>query len=191
MVQFGDIGPYHTANQDVDTATTANILAMLSDPQQKGQLQLELAVTVHVGEPFVNATYRLEGDGPLALDYYEVIHMLQVSIWSNYHPNVNAVARQLSAGDPTTMQLLVNYALSCTQPGLQYFAVQLESSLSEPIAAFKAARLVNPQKVAEMMPTATDVDILQSFPLVMDLMLGHLKGELPDYVVLPSKMAAE
>ena len=89
MVQFGDIGPYHTANQDVDTATTANILAMLSDPQQKGQLQLELAVTVHVGQPFVKATYHLEGDGPLALNCYEVIHMLQASICSNHHPNVD------------------------------------------------------------------------------------------------------
>ena len=82
------------------------------------------------------------------------------------------------------MQQLVNYALSCTRPGLQYFAAQLESSLSGSLTAtFKAVRIANPQKVAEMMPTAIHVDILHSFPFVTDLMLGHIKGKLPDYVV--------
>ena len=31
-------------------------------------LQLEMAATVHWGEPFVKASYYLEGDGALAVD---------------------------------------------------------------------------------------------------------------------------
>ena len=34
---------------------------------------MELAVTVDAGKPFVQATYVLEGDGPLALQCYEVL----------------------------------------------------------------------------------------------------------------------
>ena len=66
------------------------------------------------------------------------------------HPNVDVVARQLSAGDPNAMQQLVSYALNYTHPGIQYVTAQLDSSLSVPLAAFKAARLV-------MIPTTTDI----------------------------------
>jgi hypothetical protein len=31
------------------------------------ELMVEFAVTVDAGEPFVKATYKLEGDGPLAI----------------------------------------------------------------------------------------------------------------------------
>ena len=52
-------------------------------------------------------------------------------------------------------------------------------SLREPLAAFKAARLLNPHKVAEMLPTASDVDDLASFPFVTSAVLSNLKAELP------------
>lgn len=83
------------------------------------------------------------------------------------------------------------FAMSCTQPGLQYFTTQLSGSLSGPLEAFKAARLVNLQKVAEMMPTATDVNVLSSFPYVTDTMLDHLKSELPAYVARVANIGPE
>ena len=55
--------------------------------------------------------------------------------------------------------------LSCIQPGLQYFTTQVRNSMRLPLVAFKAARLLNPQKVAEMLPSASDVDDLSSFSL--------------------------
>ncbi len=108
--------------------------------------------------------------------------MLQASISNNHHPNVNAVAQQLSAGNSIVMRQLVQYARNCIQPGLQYFTTQLGSSLKVPLAAFKAARLLSPQKVAEMLPTASDVDQLSSFPFVTSMMISNLKAELPSYV---------
>lgn len=145
-------------------------------------MQLELAATIDAGEPFVKATYRLEGDGPLALECFEVITMLQASINNQHYPNVNAVARQLSAGNSVVMTQLVQYAQSCIQPGLQYFTTQLGSSLKVPLAAFKAARLLNPHKVIEMLPTASDVDQLSAFPFLTSMVLSNLKAELPTYV---------
>ena len=146
MVKFGEIEPYLTlaSEQDVGTATTAKMLAVLSVPQNKGLLQLELAATIDIGEPFVKATYCLEGDGPLALECYEVISMLQASISNNHHPNVDAIANQLSGDNANARQQLVNYALSCTQPGIEYFTKQLSASLCGPLKAFKSARLVDP-----------------------------------------------
>ena len=78
------------------------------------------------------------------------------------------------------MSQLVQYAISCIQPDLQYFTTQLGSSLKVSLAAFKAERLLNPQKVAEMLPTASNVDELSYFPL--STMLSNLKAELPSYV---------
>ena len=53
----------------------------------------------------------------------------------------------------------------------------------EPLAAFTTARLLNPQKVAEMLAIASDVDDLASFPFVTSTVLSNLKIELPSYVV--------
>ena len=59
MLKFGDIEPYLTSNPDVGPATSAKMLAIINTPQQKGQLHLELAATVDIGEPFVKATYQI------------------------------------------------------------------------------------------------------------------------------------
>ena len=57
-----------------------------------------------------------------------------------------------------------NYARNCVQPGFDYFNQQLTSSLKGPLLAFKAARLLSPQKLHAMQPDATAVDTLTAFP---------------------------
>ena len=80
------------------------------------------------------------------------------------------------------MTQMVQYALSCIQPGQQYLTTHaVGESLREPLAAFKAARLLNPHKVAEILATASDVDDLASFPFVTSVLLSDLKAELPSY----------
>ena len=44
-------------------------------------------MTIDFGEPFVKATYRLEGDGPLALAAYEGIVTLYASISAQHFPD--------------------------------------------------------------------------------------------------------
>ena len=54
----------------------SNLLELLSNPTKSRQLLMELAITVHVGNVLVKATYNLEGDGPLVLSTYEYISFL-------------------------------------------------------------------------------------------------------------------
>jgi len=70
-----------------------NCLFFFYDPHTKSKLEIEIAATVDWGEPFVNACYHLEGDGPLALECYEVIDQISVSVTTESIPNVRAVSR--------------------------------------------------------------------------------------------------
>jgi len=58
-------------------------------------LQIELAATVDFSEPFVKATYWLEGNGPLALNCFEIVDSLSTSIRLCNVPNVEAIAKRL------------------------------------------------------------------------------------------------
>ena len=48
---------------------------------------MKLDATFDIGEPFVKATHHLKGDGPLALESYEVINTLQASIRNDHAPS--------------------------------------------------------------------------------------------------------
>ena len=139
---------------------------------------MEAAIVVNVGMSFVQATYKLEGDGSLVLTCYEVISALTASISQVHHyRNAQAVARCISSNTSAQQQLL-QYAFACVQPGLHYFIDQKCSSMAEPIACFKAARFFSPSKVHEIRPSASDFDTLDSFHFLCGS-LSSLKSELP------------
>ena len=73
MVYSGDIEPFLRQNDDVGLATRIKLLSFFDDLQKHALLQLKIAAMVDWGEPFVKATYLLEGDGPLALECYEAV----------------------------------------------------------------------------------------------------------------------
>ena len=75
---FGDI-PSFVEEEDLPPSRL-KLQEILDDPPWK---------------PFVKATYRLEGDGPLVLSTYEEIAALCVAILNQYYPNTNAVATKL------------------------------------------------------------------------------------------------
>ena len=134
---------------------------------------MEAAIVVDVGMSFVQATYKLEGDGSLVLTCYEVISALTTSISHVQHyPNAQAVARCISSNTSVQQQLL-QYAFACVQPGLHYFIDQKCSSMAEPIACF-----FSPSKVHEIRPSASDFDTLDSFHFLCGS-LSSLKSELP------------
>ena len=144
---------------------------------------------VDAGMPFVQATYRLEGNGPLALLCYEVISSLTTAVNlmpMPHYPNLQAVARCLSGGNLQNQQQLVQYATSCIQPGMHYFNECLNGSMQIPLAAFKAAskaaQLFSPLKIQEMQPDCAAVDSLSVFPFLDHNTLGDLKTELPHYM---------
>ena len=133
-------------NSDLVPATRQKLLTILQDTQKGLNLQLELAPVIDAGEPFVKATYKLEGDGPLVFKYIDVLATLAAGIRTAYFPTLTAVSARLSAGNSTlTQQLLVQYGRTCMQPGLQYFLTQFTKDLIDSVAAFKVARLCVPQ----------------------------------------------
>ena len=73
---------------------------------------MELAAVVDYGEPFVKATYSLEGDGPLVLSCYEMVQEVVASIKVENVPNLQAVIVQLSQHIAVQQQLKA-YAKQC------------------------------------------------------------------------------
>ena len=69
MQQWEDVLLYLRSNPSVAPKSREKIERL---QLQSAQVQIELAVNVDAGETFVKATYALEGDGPLALQCYDI-----------------------------------------------------------------------------------------------------------------------
>ena len=69
--RFGDVSAFLTENTDLPAATTKEMVDVLNNHPECRKLKMELAMTVDGMEPFVKATYALEGDGMLSLVAYE------------------------------------------------------------------------------------------------------------------------
>ena len=108
---------------------------------------MELAITVDAGEPFVKATYHMEGDGPLVFSAYEEISTLRSTISNPFYPNVRAVADELAGGVPSLNNQLINYAKACVKPAYDYFNRKFGEDLEVAVSAFKLARFFSPAKV--------------------------------------------
>ena len=95
LQQFGDVRPF-LEKTEVGPAIRPKLLSILNDPQASSLLKIELAATIDLGEHLVKSAYRLEGDGPLALECYEIVATLKATIHTGHYPNVQAIARTLA-----------------------------------------------------------------------------------------------
>ena len=69
---------------------------------------MELAVLIEAGEPFVKATYNLDGDNPLFFfDVYKETTILESFIAVDYFPSVHAIVRQMAGGVPSRETLML------------------------------------------------------------------------------------
>ena len=98
-------------------------------------LKVELAVIVDARKPFVEATYKLEGDSILALECYEIISSLGVSVKMENYPNVHVSI----ADGKTDIQLKwMRHAISFIKPALDYNSEHLKADLmSIPLKALE------------------------------------------------------
>lgn len=113
---FGDVASFlKDDDMDIPPVTRQKLLAVLNDVPQCRKLKMELTMTIDGMEPFVKATYSLEGDGLLAFIAYERISILYSHVASNHHPNVTAVAKQLANGNSTNEQILITYGENSVQ----------------------------------------------------------------------------
>ena len=144
-------------------------------------MKTELAAVVDWGEVSIKATYKLEGDGPLALTCYETIQEVKSAIQVENIPNVRAIAKKISPSAAVQQQLIA-YAKNCVKPALNYFKQQFTSSLKVPLAAFKTSRLFNPNTVKLLNPNSLSVNALSVIPFFSEEEIAGLKTELPRYL---------
>ena len=177
---FGDV---HSFLQDSNLPPSRlKLLQVLDDLPQCRKLQMELAITIDAGEPFVKATYHLEGDGPLVFTVYEEISKLLATISNEHYPNVVAIANKLTSV-PTLRNQLVKYAKACVKSGFEYFERKIRNDLAVQLAIFKHARMFDPAKVADLKPTQSEIQALRIFPFLNnDSVIEGLVSELPRYV---------
>ncbi|CAB3995445.1 RNA-directed DNA polymerase from transposon BS [Paramuricea clavata] len=184
---YPHVTAFLTANRDTGTApaTTRKLLDIIANSEAK--LKIEIAATVNAGEPFVKKTYSLEGDGPLVLEAYDAIIELENCVRLMHMPNVTQISSELAATDgpdQRDQEQWQDYACQCVQPGFNYFLDTFANAdnLSQPLSCFKAARLVDPRRVNDLVPTVADVKELGNFPFISNTDLDGLVAELPAYL---------
>ena len=95
----GTVWKFLEDNKDIGPATQPKLHQIMTDPQSSSK-EIELAAVVEFGEQCVKATYRLEGDGPFAVECYKIIATLKAAIHTGYYPNVEAVTYLLRGSNP-------------------------------------------------------------------------------------------
>ena len=180
---FGDVEPFLRENDEVSPANRRRLLEILDDPQSCQDLLLELAALVDAGVHFVNATYYLEGDGPLIFTCYERLSAVTRAVAVGNYPNTTAVAREIAGGNAVLCNQLMAQAKACIQPGFQFYHQKFSVQFHCTVRAFKAARLCCPVQVQALNPTAASLEELRNFPFANDdATIANLAQELPLYL---------
>ena len=181
MSTFGDVSNL-LEEDDISPANASKVRAILEDAPKTRKLKMELAVTVDCMEPFVKATYNLEGDGFLALEVYERLSALYIAITSKHMPNVKAMAKAEAGGNSLREQQLLDYAEVCVTPAYDYFKAKFDHDLKPALMAFKSARFFSPSKIYTIRPSPSDINDLSVLPFLLSPVIEELKKELPDYL---------
>ena len=153
---FGDIPAFVNGGQ-IPEVTARKLQDILNDQQKLALLKVELAITVDAMQPFAQSIYQLEGDGSLCLQAYQIVRKLEAEMRNLHFPNCSAVIRNIANGNIALQRQSEAYAMACIQPAYDYFASKFLNNgdqLQPAVEIFKAARLFNPTKIAEIQPTA-------------------------------------
>ena len=151
---FGFVEPFLWENEEICPCNRGHLLEILDNPQKFQDLRLELAALIDAGVHFVNATYYLEGDGPLIFTCYERLSAVSHAVAVDHYPNTSAVAREIAGGDAALCSQLVSQAKACIKPSLQFYQQKFSGQFHGIVRAFKAARLCCPVQVQSLDPTA-------------------------------------
>ena len=105
-------------------------------------------------DPFVKATHKLEGDGPLSLEAYQQLSILFASVSTQHYPNVAAVAKAEANGNASHKQQLLDYSKACVQPAYDYFYLIFNNDLKPVLDVFK------PMYMAASEDVSTEIDLI-------------------------------
>ena len=141
MEFFGEVEPFLRENDNLSPVCRVNLLEIFDDPATARDLEIELAAMINAGKHFIQATYYLEGDGPLVFSCYEWLSALAHAIAIESYPNTEAKARQHSRGNIALHNQLVAQAKACTNPGFRFYQQKFSVQFLNIVRTFKAARL--------------------------------------------------
>ena len=144
LIYFGFVEPFLRENEEICPSSRGHLLEIVDNPQKFQDLRLELAAFIDAGVHFVNATYYLEGDGPLIFSCYERHSAVSHAVAVDHYPNTSAVDREIAGGDAALYSQLILQAKACIKPGLQFYHQKFSGQLHAIVRAFKAARLCLP-----------------------------------------------
>ena len=170
-------------NQDIGPSLRQKLLDTNINPNSVSLLKIEMVIVADVGENFVKYTYKLQGDGLLALVCYKEVLKLPSVIQVGHYPDTSAIARELAGGNTHIVQQWVSYALSCVHKDFSYFKIKFGDDSQSPMNAFKVFRYFSPSKIKSMNPSAADITSLSVVPFlnIPDSIAG-LMTELPTYL---------
>ena len=88
VTQFSDIGPFleELKNMDIASKISDHLRQLLACELDRKALIMELAAVVDAGEPFLKATYNLEGDGLLVFSTYTTLQALATAATQCHYP---------------------------------------------------------------------------------------------------------
>ena len=180
---FGDVESFIKHDEQFSSSTRAKLAEYFADSRKLECLKVEFAAIVDARKSFVQATYKLEGDGPIVFQCYEIISALSTTVVMENYPNVQAVVKSIAKGKTDLQLKWMKYARLCIKPALDYYKEHLQADLmSVPLKAFKAARLFDPHYLNKTKPESVALNSLSTFTFVTENMLSALKEEYPLYV---------
>ena len=120
--------------------------------EQNTVILLQLTAIVEVGEAFVQATYILEGDGPLSIYAWRIILGLQLHCAQVKEslPRTQRVAEQLPGAAPNTIESHMKTIRAGIEPALTYFDQKFSVDLRTAMVCFEAFDLCNPINICHM-----------------------------------------
>ena len=100
------------------------LLQTLNNPQEKEFLRLQLVLNYEVGKPLVTATYKLEGDGLLAMLAYDTINGIGISFATEAYPQTRQLAFAIAQRFGFSGEELYANALNWVRRARMYFEQQ-------------------------------------------------------------------
>ena len=84
---------------------------------------------IDIGKQFVRSTYNIEGDGAYG-------RLLRRDSEITKYNKLCAVSQSLAPGNTLAQQQDVAYAMSCVQPGIDYFQLKSGDDTKPPLSQF-------------------------------------------------------
>ena len=175
----------------------------IQNPLTVNILKFQLAIVVITAKPLVEATYKLEGDGPCSIIAYDILNHL--SIWfETYLPQMTFPGIELYISEYTqsiiqlpqfagdfnlARQFAINEARLIVQPAYNYFNDRIFNQLAEDIALYKILRYANPfafnrmntSNVFSIPQFRADISSLNHFSIEQ---IDSMIENIPRYIIL-------